>query len=238
MGVNLMVIKSLKDLTITSGGNIFEYNDGLPHVVTAPSDLTKNADEWITYISSVTGWSVRDNEANEMNAFSVAAGDTFKVTNEELAQMLGYAYNTTYTESSSLIEAVEWGYSRLIIQGAAHSDGKNYSMLGDFSEKPVDFSNETTILRGFNPYSTYDKEDDKNAFLVKSVWLDSDKKQYVKDFLDYNCSGEAELCNIYGVWKVDDTLDMVVNMGDYSGIAAQEVNKNYVEFSIGVMEAV
>ena len=239
MAVQKIIIKSLKDLTIESGGNIFEYNDGTPNVVTAPSDLTKNADEWLTYISSITGWSVRDNTDNELNAFDVASGDTFKVTDEELARMLGFTYNSTYTESSSLIESDYWGASRLVLQGSLHSDGKTEQLVADLSEKPIDFNNETTILQGFNPFSGYSKDDDRNAYLCRSVWLDSDKKNYVKDFLDYNCSGEAELCNIYGTtFKIDDTLDIVVNMNDYAGISATETNKNYVEFTIGILEAV
>ena len=143
-----VVVISDKRLTIT--GNAFEING------TPKTGLTgQNFTYWIDKILFETTGTI-DYVNHEFIEFDL--GETLKIVNADLAEMLGLTYNTVYP--ASLFFAPRWGSSRLVLQNSANTTGTN-SVMKSFDEVQMDISTDTTILRGFAPISNYEQDDDR-----------------------------------------------------------------------------
>jgi len=233
--MDLKLVVALSQKKYGTSDTVYKING----VNTSGGGIDRDVGEWLVQLSVDAGGS-----SGGALSFSLAEFNYFEPSNsvefvdETVARMLGFDTGVIYP-ASTLNEATKWGASKLVLQNSENPAPLPNSMIKSFEEKAIDFAKSTKILRGFAPISNYDKESDRESYIVSVRTFPAARRVDLKDFLDFNTNNIAEIVNVYGFdFKISETIDLNVNVGDYNGISEHFSNKNLKQFEIGFIVAV
>lgn len=228
-------IIAISKKTYSTSFNIWAVNG----VATTGDGVARTAKEWFNFLNTDTGATVSGLSSPdylEFNKFYLPA--TLEFIDETIAKMLGFETGIVYPADTFNI-AEKWGSSKLVIQNSYNQPPLSNSILTSFDEESIEFDNSTTILKGFAPISSYENDDDREAYLCKVSYFPVSRRDDLKLFLYENGHNVSEKLNIYGLeFKIANDIDLNLDLSKYSGISENISNKNLKKFEIGFIVSV
>ena len=222
MVVELKTIMAFSKEAITVPAGSYKFNG------VANTEKTLALEQWpAQLVSEAGGGLVNINREFNFFYFSTAI---FELVNKDFADFLGL--ETGIYPANISFDSVKWGLSKLVIQNSARATGTN-SVMKIAELDSVDFQNEVTVLAGFTSASTYQRENDKEAYKIEVTYFEQSKIDFVKDFLGFNGSGLSKLIKIVGLdWKIPESYTLSLLMSGYSGVKDQVPGRNYSKWEV------
>jgi hypothetical protein len=239
-------LRGEKKLTIGPGVKIFGYASGSSETLTdytTTSILSKTGTHWLYSIRTITGWAT-DSYNTEMTEFvrffeDLYIPNKFIIYDSELANLLGFRVNTTYTKNSdNEIVSEFWGAFRLIVSGAEYGNFK--SILSKCENKPQ-MSFNTVQTAGNGPISDYYSLYDNLIFTLESKMVHFSKNEMMKTFFEFNCVGQCQIVTPINIPKLSNAVaasGKVLRVGrEDSGLTSDLYpEKDFNKFSVIVQE--
>lgn len=179
--------------------NFKEESTSTQFDITSPAtESSFYATDWLAYIILEVNVSVNTSKSWTMGVIDVEFCKWYEVGNINSPP---FDFNMTYSELGDYTgfttggsEAITWGYSRCILQGAYDDTGysKETSILNEILDEPIDLDIETIATASYVINTGYDKSEDLSIWTFSSKWLPSHKRQWVKDFIHAAIFGKVD----------------------------------------------